>query len=98
MAQRCSLGLFAGAVDASLGGLARLVTPFALAVAMMAIGFLASGGASSLLPSSSTFVESTRSRPSGAAVVASALNRDGTRRTNDDNYLEGLIKALDYNS
>ena len=98
MAQHSSLGLVAGAIHAPLDGAARLVTTLALVVAMVAIGFLVSGGASSLLPSLSTFIESTRLRPSNAAVVPPPLGRDGAGRTNDDDYLEALIKALNYDS
>ena len=98
MAQHSSLGLVAGAIHAPLDGVARLTTTLALMVAMVAIGFLVSGGALSLLPSLSTFMESTRLRPSGAAVVPPPVDRDRARRINDDDYLEGIIKALNYNS
>jgi hypothetical protein len=81
-----------------LDGVARLFTTLALVVATMAIGFLVNGWASSLLPSLLTFMEATSLRPSGAAVVPPILDRDGARRTNDDDYLDGLVKALDYNS
>jgi hypothetical protein len=92
MAQRSSIGVsFHGALDA----LTRVVA--ALAVAMMAIGLLTTGEASSMLPSLSTVVESTWLHGAGAVVSPRALDRDRAQRTNDDAYLEGLTKALDQN-
>jgi hypothetical protein len=69
----------------------------ALAVAMVAIGLVNSGEASSLLRSLSTVIEWAWLQPSGAAVSPRALDRDRLQRTNDDAYLEGLTKALDQN-
>jgi hypothetical protein len=95
MAQHSSIGASPGAVQGALDGFARSVATFALVVAMVAIGLLTSGGASSLLLPLSTGMESTWLRPSGAAVAPRALNRGRAQRTNDDGYLEGLTKALD---
>jgi hypothetical protein len=90
MAQHSSIGV---SVRGPLDRLACLVA--ALAVAMVAIGLVNTGEASSLLRSLSTVIEWAWLQPSGAAVSLRALDRDRAQRTNDDAYLEGLAKALD---
>jgi hypothetical protein len=94
MVQQCSNGLFASAACGPLDGLVRPVTA-ALALAVV-IGLLAGGGR--LVPSASTVAEWARSQPSAADIGAQGLDRDRTRGTNDDGYLEGLLKARDDDS
>ena len=91
MAQRFSIGLFSGAVYRPLDG--RLVSA-AFAVGIAVISLLAAAAAPPLVSSWSTIVGSTRLQPSAAAVTAENLIRDRASRTNDDDYLEGLVKAL----
>jgi len=90
MVQQCSNGLFTGAICRPLDGLVRPVTA-ALALAV-AIGFLAGGGR--LVPSSSSVAESTRLEQSAADIGSQGLDRDRTSGTNEDGYLDGLVKAM----
>jgi hypothetical protein len=94
MTQQSSIQLSGGAVDGPSDGLVRLVTPaLALMLAMVVLGLLAGDK-----PFVSTVTESTRSQPSVVGVDTRVLDRDGASRANDDGYLEGLEKALDYGS
>ena len=90
MVQQCSNGLFASAVCRPLDGIVRPVTA-ALALAVV-IGLLAGGGR--LAPALSTVAESRRLQLSTAAIGSLELERDRTSGTNDDGYLEGLVKAM----
>jgi hypothetical protein len=78
------------AVFRPLDGLVRPITA-ALALAAM-MDFLAGGGR--LAPSSSSVAESTRWEPSAADIGSQELDRDRTSGTNDDGYLERLVKAM----
>jgi hypothetical protein len=90
MVQQCSNGLFASAVCRPLDDLVR---PVAAALARaVAIGFLVGGGR--LVPSSSLVAQSTRLEPSVADIGSQGLDRDRTSGPNEDNYLEGLLKAM----
>jgi hypothetical protein len=51
-----------------------------------------------LVPLPSTVAESTRLQPSTADIGSQGLGRDRTSVTNDDGYLEGLVKAKDDDS
>jgi hypothetical protein len=90
MVQQCSNGLFASAVYRPFDGVVLPVT--AALVLAVVIGLLAGGGR--LAPSSSTVAESTRLQPSAADMGSLELERDRTSGTNDDGYLEGLVKAM----
>jgi hypothetical protein len=94
MAQLFSIGLSASAVDGALYAVARLVSA-ALAVGVVVIGLLAAAAAPSLMPSWSTVFASTGLQPSAAPVTAQSPIGDRVSRTNDDDYLDGLVKALD---
>ena len=90
MVPQCSNGLLTSAIRRPLDSLGRPVIA-ALALAVV-IGFLAGGGR--LVPSSSSVAESTRWEPSAADIGSQELDRDRTSGTNDDGYLEGLVKAM----
>jgi hypothetical protein len=94
MAQLFLIGLSASAVRGPLYALPRLVSA-ALAVGVAVIGLFAAAGAPSLMPSWSTVFASTGSQPSAAPVTAQSLIGDHVSDTNDDEYLDGLVKALD---
>jgi hypothetical protein len=91
--------LSGGAVDSPSAGLFRLVTPaLALVLAMVVLGLLAGDRPYSWTDFVSTVTESTRSQPSAVGADSRVFDRDGASRANDDGYLEGLAKALDYHS
>jgi hypothetical protein len=82
-------------LNAPSDGHVRLFAPaLALALAMMAIGFVAGDKPSTWTNLLSTVTEWTGSQPSDAGADSRALDRDGATRANDDGYLEGLQKAL----
>ena len=90
MVQQCSNGLLASTVCRPLDDRVR---PIAAALALaVAIGFLAAGGR--LVPSASSVAESTRLQPSAADIGSQGLDPDRAIGTNDDGYLEGLVKAM----
>jgi hypothetical protein len=88
--QQCSEGLFTCAICRPLEGLVRPVTA-ALALAVV-IDFLAGGGR--LVPAASSVAESTRLEQCAADISSQGLDRDRTGGTNDDGYLDGLVKAI----
>jgi hypothetical protein len=99
MTQQYSIRLSGGAVDSPSAGLFRLVTPaLALVLAMVVLGLLAGDRPYSWTDFVSTVTESTRSQPSAVGADSRVFDRDGASRANDDGYLEGLAKALDYHS
>jgi hypothetical protein len=99
MAQRSSMGL-GGAVEGgfALGRAARFA-PSALAfvVAISAIGGAFVGGRVSWEPAWSTIGELTKS-PATAAWVGDQRGMTQVDRANDDGYLDGLAKALGFDS
>jgi hypothetical protein len=97
MARYLSIGLFTSAADRPFHDLARGVGA-ALAVAIAVIGLLVTAAAPPLLPAVSTVVESTGLQPSADVVVPQGVIRDRGSRANDDDYLEGLVRALDDDS
>jgi hypothetical protein len=86
MAQHSSTELFASAFY-------RLLVSAALVAAIAVIGLFATTAAPLLAPPLSTVTESTPLPLPAAAVAPQGGDRAG--RTNDDDYLDGLIKALD---
>ena len=106
MARRLSVGLHGSAVDA--GGLMRLLSRLgastsalviALAIAMAAVGgaFIGHPG-SPWMPLWGTVAEDAKSHP--LADHADPREQDPARadRANDDGYLDGLARALGYES
>jgi hypothetical protein len=61
---------------------------------MMAIGFVAGDKPSTWTNLLSAVTDWTVSQSSAAGADSRALDRDGASRANDDDYLEGLQKAL----
>jgi len=90
MAQHSSIELFAA--------VRRLLVRAALVVAIAVIGLFATTAAPLLAPPLSRVTGWTPLPPSPAAVAPQGRDRDGAGRINDDDYLEGLIKALDHDS
>jgi hypothetical protein len=91
MAQHSSTELFAGVVY-------RLLVSAALVVAIAVIGLFATTAAPLLAPPLSTVTGSTPLTLPAAAVAPQGGDRDRPGRRNDDNYLDGLVKALDHDS
>jgi hypothetical protein len=76
----------------------RLLARAALVVAIAVIGLFATTAAPLLVPPLSTVTESTLLPLPAAAVAPQGGDPDRADRTNDDHYLDGLIKALDHDS
>ena len=74
-------------------GVYRLLVSAVLVVAIAVIGLFATTAAPLWVPPLSAATESTPLPPSVARG-----DRDGAGRINDDDYLEGLIRALDHDS
>ena len=82
-------------LNAPADGHIRLVAPaLALMLGMMAIGFVAGDKPSTWTNLLSAVTDWTVSQSSAAGADSRALDRDGASRANDDDYLEGLQKAL----
>ena len=104
MARRLSMGLNGCAVDGGAGSslVARLVSTVPGVVIALVIAMAAVGGAfigrqdSPWAPTWGTIADSATSQPSVDRVDARE-NGPG-RNANDDGYLEGLARALGYNS
>jgi hypothetical protein len=91
MTQHFSIELFAS-------GVYRVLLSAALVVAIAVIGLLATAATPQMAPPLSTVTESAPLPPSAAGFSPQGRDRDQAGRTNDDDYLEGLVKALDHGS
>jgi hypothetical protein len=104
MARRLSMGLHGCAVDGGAGSplIARLISSAPAVVVALVIAAAALGGAligrpgSSWAPTWGTIADDATSHPSAAGVGDNDAGRSD--RVNDDGYLEGLARALGYDS
>jgi hypothetical protein len=106
MGRRLSMGLHGCAVDGGAGSplVARLVSSAPAVVVALVIAAAAVGGAfisrqgSPWAPTWGTIADDATSQPSASRVNPGENDPGRGDRVNDDGYLEGLARALGYDS